>query len=160
MEALQDLAEVVPNGSCRQCWHSKTGGGRRHFTYNCVDSTLRRPDYRDFKSGRLYYASGKICPLCLSPYQLPFQHPRPEHGKPASASSCEYPDALKEHAWIVWRDKNAMEAIFSHLGVQVPLSLMAYKRFLVKEVEADLLGLAVVLSTYYLMREASNEDEG
>lgn len=66
---------------------------------------------------------------------------------------CKFPDVLKELAWIVFQDKEALRAIFCILHRSVPVNVDSYKRYLGQCNENGVLGVYEVLHAYTVVRD-------
>jgi hypothetical protein len=69
---------------------------------------------------------------------------------------CEYPDVLKEVAFILYSDKALREKIFAHLGIGPPSTMFLYKRYITKRQSGGILGVYRVIDAYLDIREAES----
>ena len=83
----------------------------------------------------------------------PFNHPAPTPGERYNGDLCEYPDILKELAFIIYHEATLRAAVFAALGVSTPLTMQSYKFFLRKLRPGGILGLYDVLFTCLHLRD-------
>ena len=112
-------------------------------------------EWQKFKAD-LQFPKNVICYFCLALYGPPFNHPVAPLGKKRSPELCEYPDVLKEVAFILYSDKALREKIFAHLGIAPPNSLFLYKRYITKVHHGGILGVYKVIDAYLDIREAES----
>lgn len=137
---------------CRICWlHRETT--RPHLTFRCPKRICSSNDWNRFKIG-LRFPKDTVCYFCLAPYAAPFNHARPSLGTRPSPDDCEYPDVLKELAYILYQDDPLRRKIFSKLGISEPLTLQLYQRFIGKRQQDGILGAYEVVNAYLEMRES------
>jgi hypothetical protein len=74
-------------------------------------------------------------------------------GEKATPELCDYPDALKEVVYILYRDSSLREKVFAKLGVLAPANLYLYKRYITKLSDGGLLGVYKVVDAYLRVRE-------
>jgi hypothetical protein len=93
-----------------------------------------------------------VCYFCLAPYASPFNHARPIPKEKPSALLCDYPDVIKELAYLVYRDEALRTKIFSKLGHSIPETVGVYQRYIGKK-RGGTFGAYNVLDTYLDLRE-------
>jgi hypothetical protein len=74
-------------------------------------------------------------------------------GEKQTPNLCDYPDALKEVVYILYRDSSLREKVFEKLGVAIPSNLYLYKRYITKSSDGGLLGVYKVVDAYLRVRE-------
>jgi hypothetical protein len=100
------------------------------------------------------FPRGTVCFLCFAPFGPPFNHDIPPPGTRNTGNLCEYPDVLKELAYIIYKETQVKNVVFTKLGAPVPTTLHSYKRFIGKKCGGGLLGLYKVMATYLDLRES------
>jgi hypothetical protein len=146
------LAAVVDMmDECRICWLDRVVT-RPHRTYRCSKKTLSNREWELFK-GDLRFPNGVLCYFCLATYGPPFNHVRAPVGVKQTHELCDYPDALKEVVFILYKDISLRQRVFSKLGVTMPSNLYLYKRYITKPSDGGLLGVYKVLDAYLHVRE-------
>jgi hypothetical protein len=139
-------------GECRICWVDRVVT-RPHATYRCPKQTLSDREWQVFK-GDLRFPKGVLCYFCLVPYCPPFDHPHPSLGAQPTPDLCDYPDALKELAYIIYRNNTLRKKVFAKLGIAAPSNLYLYKRYITKQPgKGELLGVYKVINAYLCVRE-------
>ena len=141
-------------GQCRICWF-KREVGRPHFTYTCDTGICSGSEYKSFKT-QTRFPPGKACYLCYAPYESPFEHPRPPAGKKYTGDQCDFPDILKELAFLIYQDPQTREAVFAKINHATPVTVALYWRFIGALHEGRLLGVYKVIAAYLEIRAAAN----
>ena len=136
---------------CRVCWANREVK-RPHHTYRCPTKMLSERAWEVFKAD-LRFPSGVLCYFCLIPYGPPFLHARAPLGSQATPELCDFPDALKELAYVLYRDESLRGKVFAKLGVAEPSSLYLYKRYITRSSKKSLLGVYQVIDAFLRVRE-------
>ena len=136
---------------CRVCWANREVK-RPHPTYRCPTKTLSERGWELFKAD-LRFPHGVLCYFCLIPYGPPFLHARAPLGSQPTPQLCDFPDALKELAYVLYRDDSLRGKVFAKLGVAEPSSLYLYKRYITRSSKEGLLGVYKVIDAYLRVRE-------
>ena len=142
------LAQEVPHGQCRKCWHERNVSGPQHYTFNCTSGILKQEPWKQFKKSTRFRPS-QVCWYCFSPLQHPFSHPTGVGG----GKGCEYPDALKEFCFLIWADVETRIQVFQRLQTQAPVNLQAYTNYLIRKTSGGSFGLVATLAAYASIRE-------
>jgi hypothetical protein len=148
---VYSLAKEVPSDQCRYCWHHKDISGTRHSSFRCPEKFLRSSEWNQFKRS-LHFPKNRLCFFCFSPYDPPFSHPQSSKPTPRD---CEFPDALKEYSFLVWKDVEVRRQVFERLGAEEPATLVKYAVCLGKATDGGSLGVYAILATYYKLRSSS-----
>lgn len=147
LAAVQDVVD-----RCRICWVRREQK-RPHLTFKCPTKICSSNDWQTFKTS-LQFPKNTICYFCLCPYAPPFNHEQAPPGtQPSPGELCEYPDVLKELAYILYQDQSLRKQIFTKLGVAPPSSLYLYKRFIAKRREGNFWAYEVI-NAYLELRES------
>jgi hypothetical protein len=146
---MQDAAD-----ECRICWVFRERSPP-HATFRCRTKMCSGRDWQTFKAD-LQFPKNVICYFCLALYGPPFNHPTAPPGTKRSPELCDYPDVLKEVAFILYSDKPLREKIFAHLGISPPSTLFLYKRYITKVQHGGILGVYRVIDAYLDVREAES----
>jgi hypothetical protein len=101
----------------------------------------------------LSFVGGMLCYFCLVPFGPPFHHQRASRGSKQTPDLCAYPDALKELAFIIYKDQTIREKVFAELGVPAPSSLHGYKQCLTAAQARQLPALYKIIDAYLSVRE-------
>jgi hypothetical protein len=120
-DALLELL-LLTNRKCPICWaiRHKT---ETHWAYHCPEKRCGLDaTWLAFK-GALIFPSGIVCNLCAVPYQSPCLHARPP-GK------CQFPDHVKEFAFLIYTEAQFRDAAFAKLGIAVPKNVLRYAHWL------------------------------
>lgn len=136
---------------CRVCWANREVK-RPHHTYRCPTKMLSERGWEVFKAD-LRFPPGALCYFCLIPYGPPFLHARAPLGSQATPELCDFPDALKELAYVLYSDESLRGKVFAKLGVAEPSSLYLYKRYITRSSKKGLLGVYQVIDAYLRVRE-------
>jgi hypothetical protein len=147
-EALDRIYAAVLDmmDECRICWVNRVVT-RPHSTFRCSNKMLSNREWQQFKSD-LRFPKGVLCYFCLATYDPPFNHVRTP-----TPNLCDYPDALKEVVYILYRDTSLRAKVFEKLGVAMPTNLYLYKRYITKTSGGGLLGVYKVVDAYLCVRE-------
>jgi hypothetical protein len=89
----------------------------------------------------------------MAPYGPPFNHQQPLPGVRRSPDLCDYPDVLKELAYILYAKQSLREKVFGRLGLPMPRSLEHYKRFIARRLNGRIFGAYDVIYAYLEVRE-------
>jgi hypothetical protein len=89
----------------------------------------------------------------MAPYGPPFNHAQPLPGEQRSPNHCDYPDVLKELAYILYARRPLREQIFARLGVATPSTLEVYKKYIAKRQDGGIFGAYNVIHAYLEVRE-------
>ena len=146
LKAVMEMAE-----ECRVCWVNKVVT-RPHRTYHCPGGMLLDRDWQTFKL-ELRFPPKVLCYFCLAPYGPPFNHPQAPPGFKQGPEVCEFPDAMKELAYIVYKKQSLCEKVFGKLGANVPINVSVYKRYITRRHDGPLLGVYKVIDAYLRIRE-------
>jgi len=93
--------------------------------------------------------------MCFAPFGPPFNHEVPPRGERYNGDLCEYPDVLKELAYIIYKNERVRAAVFAKLGHADPSTLALYWRFIGKISPGGLLGVYEVLAAYLELKESN-----
>jgi hypothetical protein len=153
-EKLSRILSVVQEAvfECRICWVSRTRSGRPHDTYRCSRKTCSGGDWVRFKSV-VRFPRGKVCFFCFAPFSEPFNHAQAPVNEKQSPDQCEYPDVLKELAYIIYEDASLRRSVFEKLGHSMPSKLNEYVRFITGRQSGGIFGLYEVVFAYIGVRE-------
>jgi hypothetical protein len=147
LAAVQDVVD-----RCRICWVRREQK-RPHLTFKCHTKICSSNDWQTFKTS-LQFPKNTVCYFCLCPYAPPFNHEKAPPGtQPSPGELCEYPDVLRELAYILYQDQSLRKQIFTKLGVAPPSSLYMYKRFIAKRREGIFWAYEVI-NAYLELRES------
>jgi hypothetical protein len=146
LSVVQDIVD-----RCRICWVNREVS-HPHATFRCTTRICSGDNWKTFKSD-LQFPRGVVCYFCLAPYGPPFDHPRAPPGTRQSPEFCDYPDVLKELAYIVYQDRSLREKVFGKLGGSAPSTLYQYKRYITKPRNGGILGTYDVINAYLDVRE-------
>jgi hypothetical protein len=146
---MRDVAD-----ECRICWVLREKSSP-HATFRCRTKMCSGRHWQTFKAD-LQFPKNVICYFCLALYGPPFNHPTPPPGTKRSPDLCEYPDVLKEVAFILYSDEPLRNKIFAHLGIAPPSSMFLYKRYITKKQNGGVLGVYRVIGAYLDIREAES----
>ena len=149
LRILTTVKDMV-NRQCRVCWVSREVS-HPHVTFRCPTNTCSGSEWKAFKL-QLNFPRGVICYFCFSPFGPPFNHARAPLGTRQSHELCEYPDALKELTYILYRDQSLREKVFFKLGVSPPTTLHQYKQYITKMQAGGILGVYKVIDAYLDIR--------
>jgi hypothetical protein len=125
---------------------------RPHATFRCPNKTLLTREWQQFKTD-LRFPQCVLCYFCLATYGPPFNHVRAPVGQRQTPDMCDYSDALKEVAYIIYKDASLRDKVFQKLGDTMPCNLYLYKRYITKSSGGGLLGVYKVLDAYLHVRE-------
>ena len=153
---LQRIFEMMQNAAdeCRICWVLRQTS-RPHATFRCHTKICSGREWQTFKAD-LQFPKDVICYFCLALYGPPFNHPTAPPGTKRSPELCEYPDVLKEVAFILYSDERLRKKIFAHLGVAPPSTLFLYKRYITKRQSGGILGIYRAIDAYLDIRGAES----
>jgi hypothetical protein len=99
------------------------------------------------------FPNGIACFLCFAPYGPPFNHEIPPSGIRYKGTLCDYPDCLKELAYMIYGNEQVRDAVFTRLGRPVPATLTSYWRFIGAAPTGGLLGVYHAIAAYLDLRE-------
>jgi hypothetical protein len=150
LQRVLTLAEELSE-QCRICWF-RGEVQRPHATYRCPTGVCSGDEWKSFKKNA-YFPGRTVCFLCFASFAPPFNHEVPPPGSRYSGELCEYPDVLKELAYIIYQDRTARSIVFTKLGVPTPTTLASYKRFIGRKHAGGILGLYEAISAYLCWRE-------
>jgi hypothetical protein len=143
---LFDLAIEV-KGQCPICFFHRIQC-RPHWAYRC-DSGLcgNATRWKTFKAALRLGSS--VCWRCAFPFDPPCDHPR-------GSNQCEFPDLLKELAFLVYVDSTQIrDAVFFKLGVSCPSTIGQYAIWLgrTSSVPGSVVNIVEVLAAYWALRK-------
>jgi hypothetical protein len=76
------------------------------------------------------FPPGLACFLCFGTYGPPFDHEVPPTGSKYKGELCDYPDMLKELAYIIFHSEAHRNVVFARLGHATPTTVVSYWRFI------------------------------
>lgn len=149
---LHRILEMVESivDQCRICWVRKEVI-RPHGTFRCPTRICSGNEWQSFRVN-IPFPRGVVCYFCFALYGPPFNHARALPGTKQTADLCEYPDVLKELAYVLYQDRSLRERIFTRLGVTSPSTLYKYKQFVGKGYGGSL-GVYKVICAYLDIHE-------
>ena len=153
LRILTTLEDMIDR--CRVCWVSREVS-HPHVTFRCPTKVCSGSEWKSFKS-ELKFPRGVICYFCFGTFGPPFNHAQAPPGTRQSPEQCEYPDALKELAYILYHDQSLRGKIFSNLGVYPPTTLPQYKQYITKKQVGGILGVYKVIDAYLGIRLRESE---
>ena len=153
LRILTTLEDMI--NRCRVCWVSREVS-HPHVTFRCPTKVCSGSEWKSFKS-ELKFPRGIICYFCFGTFGPPFNHAQAPTGTRQSPEQCEYPDALKELAYILYHDQSLRGKIFSNLGVYPPTTLPQYKQYITKKQVGGILGVYKVIDAYLGIRLRESE---
>ena len=122
---LERLLAVVDDacGQCRMCWINGEVT-EPHYTYRCQNTVLSSHGRKSFS----IQAKDAVCFLyfALTPYSPPFNHNVPPPGGPCRGELSEYPDVIKELAYLLYNQVELRNAAFGTLGQPAPPTMNSY----------------------------------
>jgi hypothetical protein len=136
---------------CRICWVRRTRSAP-HTTFRCSTRICSGGDWSRFKSN-IRFPSGKVCYYCFAPFSAPFSHTRAPANERQSPALCDYPDVLKELAYIIYQDMSLRQSVFAKLGHPVPSNLNEYRQFITGRQSGGIFGVYEVIFAYVDVRE-------
>jgi hypothetical protein len=144
-ELILDLTLEVA-GQCPICFFHRTTC-QPHWAFRC-DSGLcgTAPRWKSFKT--FLRLGSSVCWRCALPFGSPYNHPPPP-------SQCDYPDLLKELAFLVYvDDHNVRDAVFAVLGSTPPATLARYGHWLGQtgSTPGATVNIVEVLAVYWSLR--------
>ncbi|KAL6297748.1 hypothetical protein BKA93DRAFT_831284 [Sparassis latifolia] len=151
LKRILHLAQEI-NSQCRACWF-RNEVNRPHYTFGCAHNVCKGAEWKAYKS-RLSFPPNYVCYFCFAPFCAPFNHRRPQRGATATALYCDYPDALKDLSYMIYKDESAKSAVFERLGQPAPTTVALYKNFICTRTDSGLLGLYELLFAYVEWRES------
>jgi hypothetical protein len=146
LETVKTIADV-----CRICWVRKEVSPPHH-TYHCPTRVCKGTNWEAFRSG-IRFPGGILCYFCFVPYCPPFDHKRAPPGTKNSSRFCDYPDVIKELAYILYQDTTIRTKIFNKLEISPPSTPSGYKAFLAKRRSGGTFGIFEVVNAYVEIRE-------
>jgi hypothetical protein len=147
---ILSVVQSITN-SCRICWVNREVS-RPHSTFHCPTRICSGSEWKTFKSD-LQFSRGIVCYFCLALYGPPFNHVRAPLGTRQTPALCEYPDVLKELAYILFQDQSLREKVFAKLDHPPPSTMSLYKRYIVKPQDGGILGTYNAINAYLDVRE-------
>ena len=136
---------------CRICWVSRTRSAP-HTTFRCSTRICSGGDWARFKSS-IRFPRGKVCYYCFAPFSAPFNHTQAPANERQSPAQCDYPDVLKELAYIIYQDMPLRQSVFAKLGHSMPSNLDDYRKFITGRQSGGIFGVYEVIFAYIGVRE-------
>ena len=151
LNRIFSLLQEIFHERCRICWVEKTRT-HPHGTFRCPRALCSGSEWNSFKTN-LRFPAGKVCYFCMVPYCAPFNHERPLPGTSRTPDLCYFPDVLKELSYILYAKRLLRQKIFQRLGLSMPLTLEAYKRYIARRPNGGIFGAYEVIYAYLEVRE-------
>jgi len=143
--ALLDMIQ-----KCRICWVNRVVG-RSHSTYKCPEKLIVKKEWEEFRC--ITFPKGVLCYFCLIPFGPPFYHRRAPAGSKPTPDLCDYPDALKELAFIIYKQRPLREKVFAKLGLTAPSHVHHYKQCLAAAEDGRLPAIYKIIDAYLRVQE-------